>query len=125
VLYNGKEQSTFIGQMPKINIIGNCQLSRIKPLPLKLLPDLTVDFIISYENLNPPQKVIKKIQNSELLVVQPVKNYTGLRIEEINTMTGGQVPIIRVPFLRFHGFWEQSECCYLSSIGIASCFSLI
>lgn len=94
----------------KILIFANCHGAFYKTaLEKHLLEEFDVEHVLSYENLENYEALEKKFQEADVLVIQPVAQYEKFKVENIKKVVNDKCLIIRVPFVRFEGFWPKGE----------------
>jgi glycosyltransferase involved in cell wall biosynthesis len=90
-------------------IFANCHGKNYKYFIEKYFAKLSIEHILSYKNLSNFESVKNKLKDADILIVQPVKTYEQFSIDNLrNCMPEGSL-IIRVPFVRFNGFWQNLE----------------
>jgi hypothetical protein len=75
---------------------------------------LTVEHDTSYANLKNFDSIKQKIRNADVLILQPITSYPEFSVENIKRHTKVDCLIIRIPFVRFWGFWPDVECVELT-----------
>lgn len=95
----------------KVFIFANCHgLFYKQAISTHLLPGTyEVEHVISYENLNNYEKLIDKFSSCDILVIQPIANYEMFKIDNIKKLLKKNCFIIKTPFVRFEGFWSESD----------------
>lgn len=71
--------------------------------------DIHVDYVVSYENLENYEVLKERFSNCDFLILQPIYNYPNFSIENIKTVVKKSCKILRIPFIRFDGFWPKTE----------------
>lgn len=93
-----------------ILVFANCHGALYKKaLDENLIGDHKVDHVLSYENLTNFSPLKRKFEAADVLVIQPVTNYEDFKIENLERFLKPDCLIIKVPFVRFEGFWPKAE----------------
>ncbi len=93
-----------------ITLIGNCQLESLKFLIEKFSKeDVIVDYIVSFQNLKNVSFIKETVKKSDLVILQPIRNYEGLRLEDIQSYIDKKTSLLVFPFIRFSGFWDTNK----------------
>lgn len=81
---------------------------------------LDIDYIVSYENLSNFEKIQHKFSECDILIIQPVQNYEKFRFENLKPLLKIECQVIRIPFFRFNGYWDQNDSKDLKKISKSS-----
>ena len=71
--------------------------------------NLDVEYIVSYQNLSNFLPLREKFESADILIIQPVNQYDDFKLSNLKRYLKEDCLIIKVPFLRFRGFWPDSE----------------
>lgn len=89
-------------------IFSNCQGNYYK----RILENFTnindfvdIKYLISYENLNRFKECKSFFETCDILLINPIENHQDFLLENIKKYTKSSCVIIRLPFIRFNGFW--------------------
>lgn len=93
----------------KIFIFANCQGQHFKGLLQKFAENVSVEYEVSYKNLNNIENIKDKFAEADVLLIQPVSQYNDFKIENLKRLLKPDCLVIRVPFIRFRGFWPDNE----------------
>jgi len=94
----------------KILLFGNCQMSIYKRALNKILDyKPTVEYWVSYENLNNFKEVKNSIESCDVLVIQPISNYEDFKLDNLKQHLKSTCNIITVPYIRFKGFFNITK----------------
>lgn len=95
----------------KILIFANCHGSLYKDALNQADKDgrLDVEHVISYENINKYDEVKSKFSQCDILIIQPVANYNEFKLDSLKKILKPNCVVIRVPFVRFDGFWDVKD----------------
>ncbi|WNC71300.1 GSCFA domain-containing protein [Thalassotalea psychrophila] len=75
-----------------------------------------LDYAISYESLKDYEKLLPTFKAADILIIQPVSNYKEFTLENLNNVIKKDCLVIRVPFVRFDGFWPKEKAKVLKKI---------
>lgn len=93
-----------------ILIFANCHGALYKKaLEEQLIGEHKIDYVLSYENLSNFPILKSKFEIADVLVIQPVTNYENFKIENLKKILKPDCLIVKVPFVRFDGFWPKNE----------------
>lgn len=81
---------------------------------------LEIEHTISYENITKFNLLKNKFSDCDLLIIQPVQNYDDFKIENLKKILKPDCTIIRVPFIRFEGFWDPEDIRSLKRLSQAA-----
>lgn len=70
---------------------------------------MNIQHDISYSNLDKFEELKPKFEEADVLIIQPVQQYDDFKIENLKKILKKDCLIIRIPFIRFRGFWPDSE----------------
>ncbi|MCY6413452.1 WcbI family polysaccharide biosynthesis putative acetyltransferase [Acinetobacter sp. VNH17] len=68
-----------------------------------------INHVVSYENLNNYDAIECFFRECDILIIQPVHNYEKFKVENIKKILKPECLMIRIPFIRFDGFWEVGD----------------
>ena len=71
--------------------------------------ELSVTHVVSFENLDNFKNLIPYFKKCDVLIIQPVQNYEQFSIHNLKKYLKRSCKIIRVPFIRFEGFWDKTD----------------
>lgn len=72
--------------------------------------ELSITHIVSYQNIDNFSNIVSYFQNCDILIIQPVQNYEQFSIHSLREKyLKKSCKIIRVPFIRFEGFWDKTD----------------
>lgn len=95
----------------KVLIFANCHGAIYKHALEKADKEkiLEIEHIISYENMDKFENIKHKFLECDILIIQPVQNYEEFKIENIQALLKKNSQLIRVPFVRFNGYWDEKD----------------
>jgi hypothetical protein len=74
---------------------------------------LNVEHVISYENISRFSEIKYKFSRCDILIIQPVKKYPDFYLENLKKILKNDCTVIRIPFVRFDGFWDVNDVRHL------------
>jgi hypothetical protein len=106
-----------------IFIFANCHGQIYKDFILKNVLDrkqINVDYAISYESLDSYNELLPTFQKADILIIQPVSNYKEFKLTNLIKVLKPDCLIIKVPFVRFEGFWPKESAKKLTKFDHAA-----
>jgi hypothetical protein len=97
--------------MRNILIFANCHGAVYRNALVKAGIDhkFNIEHILSYENIGNYGELKKVFSQCDVLIIQPIQSYDEFKIENLKTILKPNCYIIRVPFVRFYGFWPPDD----------------
>lgn len=97
--------------MIKVLIFANCHGIIYKNALTLCDPNgmLEIEHIISYENIDNFENIKNKFSECDILIIQPVQNYDRFKVENLLPLLKKECTVIRVPFIRFNGYWDKQD----------------
>ena len=93
-----------------VTLVGNCQLGALKDSIERFSKqEVSVKYIVSYQNLNNVSFVREAVSSSNIVIIQPIKNYEGLRLKDFQSYLSRNTSLLVFPFVRFSGFWDTKR----------------
>ena len=93
-----------------IFIFANCHGGIYKRfLEDNILDRVSISHVVSYENLDRFEELKSDFSGADVLIIQPVNQYDDFKIENLKKHLKEDCLIIKVPFVRFEGFWPPNE----------------
>lgn len=93
-------------------IFSNCHGNHYKTIFEKHtnIPVLyTIQYIISYENLHNFNNIRHQFENADVLIINPIENYSDYTFDNLKKYLKPECIIIRLPYVRFSGFWLEEK----------------
>jgi hypothetical protein len=106
-----------------IFIFANCHGQIYKKFILENVLDrkqVNVDYAISYESLDSYNELLPTFQEADILIIQPVSNYKEFMLTNLVKVLKPDCLIIKVPFVRFEGFWPKETAKKLTKFDHAA-----
>jgi len=100
----------------KVFIFANCHGNIYKNVlsNADLHSDLNIEHLLSYENLSNYKSIKHKFSECDILIIQPVQNYEKFKMENLLPLLKKECTVIRMPFIRFNGYWDKDDVRELS-----------
>lgn len=104
--------------MINILIFANCHGTLYKNALVKaeVFNRCNIEHVLSYENIRNFNGLKEKFSRCDVLVIQPIQSYEEFKIENLKLILKPSCHIIRVPFIRFNGFWPPNDIRELDRI---------
>jgi hypothetical protein len=93
----------------KIYIFANCHGQHFKGMLEKYGNDIEVEHDVSYANLQNFDNLRSKFEDADILIIQPVQQYEEFKLEKLEKILKSDCLVIKIPFIRFRGFWPDLE----------------
>ncbi|WNZ27434.1 hypothetical protein HJG54_31630 [Leptolyngbya sp. NK1-12] len=108
--------------MRNILIFANCHGAIYKNALVKAGVDhqFNIEHILSYENIENYNELKGKFSQCDALIIQPIQSYEEFKLENLKSILKSDCCIIRVPFVRFNGFWPPNDVRELERINSAA-----
>ena len=103
----------------KILVFANCHGEKyinIFKRDTDIDKNFDIEFIVSYENLDNFDKIKRKFQETDILIINNIKNYENYKIENLKKILKKNVMIIIIPYIRFNGYWIPEKFRKLQNI---------
>jgi hypothetical protein len=95
----------------KIFIFANCHGTIYKNALMRAdkQKSLDIEHVISYENMENFHNLKDKFSECDILIIQPVQNYPEFKMENLIPLFKKGCQVVRVPFIRFNGYWDKKD----------------
>jgi len=100
-------------------IFSNCQGDHYKRILEKFtnINDFVdIKYLISYENLNRFNECKPFFETCDILLINPIENYPDFSLPNLKKLIKSTCIIIKIPFIRFEGFWIPEKYKVLNKI---------
>lgn len=97
--------------MIKIFIFANCHGATYKKVieSSAVTGVFEIEHVLSYENLDKFLEIRQKFLTCDILIIQPLEDHEHFKMENIAPLLKKACVVVKVPYVRFEGFWLPDD----------------